>query len=533
MTLIETLEDLQGLKRYDKCTYICKDCKKEITQMVQTARRSNLLCITCLRKRRGIEKYGSEELWKEHLKETKAKGDKTLIEKTGDPHIRHTLYKEGCLRKYGVDNTSKLQKHRDFMLNHNPASKPEIRKKISMSLSNRTREEKQLSYEKYKETCLSRYGVTSPAQLTVNQIAAHKTKKYKSYDYMFDSYEEVLFYNYHLAKGSNIIPHPHVTFTYEFDGKIHNYFPDFEIDGKYYEIKGHHFLKDDGTWQNPYDLTHNSDLFFEAKHQCTLKNATIIYDNEMDYMLDYFWQNRGSFPYPNENLSKQTDIELIHHFHKSIYDATRKGKPSPKEAWDNECLFKKCVENRLRYVGRCKPSDILQGFNVSKIAPKVSLFNVNFAEYILKKYSTTNNIFDPFSGFSGRLLASSNLNKTYYGQDINVQHVQESNNIIQFKKLKNVDVVVQDIITDTYKVFNDTTLFTCPPYGGKEHWNKNSDEVEKICDEWIDICLQKYNCKEYIFVIDTTEKYKNYIVETITNKSHFGENNEYILYIQR
>lgn len=532
MTVVETLEDLKGLKRYDKCTYKCLSCQAEVTQMVQTAKRSNLLCVKCLRKKKGIEKYGSEENWKQHLKETKEKGDKTLIEKTGDEHIRHTLYKEGCLRKYGVDNTSKLQKHKDYMINHNPACRPEVRKKISETMSNRTAQELQESYEKYKRTCMERYGVESPAQLISNQIAAHKTRKYMSHNYTFDSYEEVLFYNYHLAIGSNIIPHPHVTFEYIFNGKHHNYFPDFEIDGKYYEVKGHHFLKEDGTWCNPYKSTDEDDALFEAKHQCVLEHATIIYDNEMDYMLDYFWKNRGNFPYLNQDLKKTSDMGLIQHFHKSLYDATRKGKPSPKEAWDIESLFKKCIKNRLKYVGKCGPEDILQGFNVSKIAPKVSVFSVSLAEEILKSYCTTDNIFDPFSGFSGRLLASTNLNKSYYGQDINEDHVRESNEIIQFKNIKNAIVNTQDLLTASSKIFDNTTLFTCPPYGGKEHWNQNNDEIEKTCDEWIDICLQKYKCKEYIFVVDTTEKYKNNIIRTLSNQSHFGENNEYIIYIK-
>ena len=77
----------------------------------------------------------------------------------------------------------------------------------------------------------------------------------------------------------------------------------------------------------------------------------------------------------------------------------------------------------------------------------------------------------------------------------------------------------------------NTALFTCPPYGGKEHWNKNNDEVEMSCDEWIDICLDKYKVNKYLFVVDKTEKYKNNIVETIENKSHFGTNYEYVILI--
>ena len=62
---------------------------------------------------------------------------------------------------------------------------------------------------------------------------------------------------------------------------------------------------------------------------------------------------------------------------------------------------------------------------------------------------------------------------------------------------------------------------------------KNNDEIEKSCDEWIDLCIEKHKCLKYLFVVDKTEKYKNYIVETLTNKSHFGTNNEYVIIIKR
>ena len=102
---------------------------------------------------------------------------------------------------------------------------------------------------------------------------------------------------------------------------------------------------------------------------------------------------------------------------------------------------------------------------------------------------------------------------------------------ISYKKYNNCIVNVQDILTDNNKEYD--CLFTCPPYGGKEHWNKDNDEIEKSCDEWINICLNKYNCKKYLFVVDKTEKYKNNIIETLENKSHFGKNNEYVILIKK
>lgn len=73
--------------------------------------------------------------------------------------------------------------------------------------------------------------------------------------------------------------------------------------------------------------------------------------------------------------------------------------------------------------------------------------------------------------------------------------------------------------------------YTCPPYGSKENWNQSIEELS--CDEWIDICLNNYKCKSYLFVVDKTDKYKNYIAEEIINKSHFNKNTEKVILINR
>ena len=52
-------------------------------------------------------------------------------------------------------------------------------------------------------------------------------------------------------------------------------------------------------------------------------------------------------------------------------------------------------------------------------------------------------------------------------------------------------------------------------------------------DEWIDVYLKNYKCKKYLFVVDKTEKYKDNIVEKISNKSHFSNNCEYVVLINR
>ena len=226
------------------------------------------------------------------------------------------------------------------------------------------------------------------------------------------------------------------------------------------------------------------------------------------------------------NKNSYVGSSIVRHFHESIWEAHVGKNISPVECWNNKELLEKTVRNRMIYSSRLSSQSIVDGFNVSKIAPKVSVFNPMLAKYLIKTYlNEFSEVFDPFSGFSGRMLGCCALGKKYIGQDINTKHVTESNQIIDYLKL-DASVKEQDIFIDRG---NYECLFTCPPYGLKEIWNEH--ETNYTCDMWIAQCITRYDCKKYLFVVDSSERYKDYIIDEITNSSHFGNRKEYIVLI--
>lgn len=226
------------------------------------------------------------------------------------------------------------------------------------------------------------------------------------------------------------------------------------------------------------------------------------------------------------NKNSRVGYSIINNFHESIYEARCGKNISPVEAWNNKELKIKCIKNRVIYSSNLSSQKIAEGFNVSKIAPKVSVFNPSLARFLIDKYlKEFNSVFDPFSGFSGRMLGVCSLGKQYIGSDINQKHVDESNKIINFLNIK-ADVKQADIF-NSYGEYE--CLFTCSPYKDKEIWNKN--ETIMSCDDWIDVCLKNFKCKRYLFVVDETEKYKDKIVDFIQNKSHFSNASEKVILI--
>lgn len=257
----------------------------------------------------------------------------------------------------------------------------------------------------------------------------------------------------------------------------------------------------------------------------------------------------AEFPYPHySNSQLKEDYEnlvnkdykpgqkfgtyIANEFHKSIWKASVKGKKSPYEAWHDESLMTKLIRNRLIYSGspEITPEVLRRGFSPSRIAPRVSLFNPALAKYLISKYlNEYDTIFDPFSGFSGRLLGACSLGKKYAGSDIDRDHVSESQSIIDHFGLEGT-VEVKDVLKSSGAY---PCLFTCPPYGGKERWNEKNDLIEKSCDEWIQECMQRFDCERYLFVVDETEYFKDDIVEEINNSSHLGKGKEYVVLVKR
>lgn len=235
-------------------------------------------------------------------------------------------------------------------------------------------------------------------------------------------------------------------------------------------------------------------------------------------------------PKPRAN----TAIEIVTSAHPSVWTCNVFKHKSPAEAWYTPELLYKTIANRLKYVGEnLTPKDIIHGFSVTKVAPRVSLFRPALAKYLVNKYlADYNTIFDPCAGFSGRMLGVCSLGKHYTGQDCNWCTIQEATKLRDQLNL-DAELTYKNSIYDKGSY---DCLFTCPPYMNKtgdmiEIWN---EEIEPLSeDEWIDTCLTNFMCEKYLFVVGTTEKYKDYIVETISNKSHFSNKMEFVIYIDK
>lgn len=487
------------------------------------------------------EKYGYDHIFK--IPEIKEKIKNTNYNKYGYEYATQSAVvkekqKQTIMDKYGVDNIMYLENIKNKIKETN-------RKKYGYSCIF----EDPVYIEKLKEYKVSKYGTVAPSW---SYIFDGK---------IFDSSYELSYYIWLKDHNITFTYHPKIALEYEYNDRMHYYNPDFLVNNELYELKGLQFFENhDSTKRmiNPFDRT--LDNLFEAKHQCMIRNNIKII-TDCDCYIDYVAQKYGktylkqftknnidlirnelspTFPYYSYtdseldrdflslNMPNQhSGMKIIRHFYKNIFDSNQYNHLSPSAAWNDKNIMRYVIANRLQYKGYCNDEIVRNGLSITKLAPKVSIFKPYLAKLLISNYlSDFDTIFDPFSGFGGRMLGTHASGKTYIGYDINKTTVDISTAVC-----KKFNIAAALNAKDIFLCNNEIhdCLFTCPPYGLKEIWVKN--QVNKSCDEWIDECLARFKCKKYLFVVDNTDKYKDNIVECLKNQSHFNTNYEYVVLI--
>jgi len=287
----------------------------------------------------------------------------------------------------------------------------------------------------------------------------------------------------------------------------------------------------------------------------SIKHIAEIMDEETTDWVSTMFQVCKSmpFPYPEYdenrmrkdwgNLKRQTQWNvsnyacnsIMTHFHRSIYESRVGTKPSPVEAWGNDDLLMRSVVNRFIYARQkgLTSQHIARGFEVNKLAPRVSVFQASLAKHLLVTFSPdAKTVVDPFSGFSGRMLGAVACGMKYVGFDIREKTIKESKEIAKFLSIEDsVDLVCKDSLDNVTDDEFDV-LLTCPPYGDIERWEGLYEYMNET-DDYVAEVLRKYKAKLYIFVVNKTERYGDYEALSIKKSTHFARVREKILVISR
>lgn len=244
----------------------------------------------------GDENYVNVELARKHRYE---KNDGKWESKESSDKRRQTF-----IQNYGVDNNMKskngLKAYEDAIEKkygngiRNISQVDEVKKKKVKTCQKNYGVDYPLQSDavkaKYQSSCIDLYGVPYPMQ---NSEIHQKAKAKYFYDSKwFDSAPEIAFYIWLSDTGIPFEYKPLSALTYECNGKMHHYFPDFKVGDLYFEIKGDQFFDKDGNFCDPYGCIDNEIL--AMKWKCMMHNDVVILrSNEYQMFMLYVKQKYG------------------------------------------------------------------------------------------------------------------------------------------------------------------------------------------------------------------------------------------------
>lgn len=292
----------------------------------------------------------------------------------------------------------------------------------------------------------------------------------------------------------------------------------------------------------------------------------------------------------SKSVESVTGMAAFMRFHNGLYSSIYNGREMPISVGRRK--YARLLRNRLKYAflemkKAIEEDDVetmqkifSEGGIKSKIFAKPSCFHATLGKYLVGKYlSEFPYIFDPFGGFSGRMLGTVALNdmfsnRRYVGRDICVSQVNEAHRIIKELGI-DAEYEVGDIFDNN--IWNTPNgepfaILTCPPYltcqfkeewldmfdgteeakkhmeeyaysmkdvESTEQWNGTSANLSMASFLWMCLVIGKYwdtNCQRFLFVEDDSHSPLDpYIPEVIENHSKLTQttNYEFIYVIDR
>jgi len=175
-------------------------------------------------------------------------------------------------------------------------------------------------------------------------------------------------------------------------------------------------------------------------------------------------------------------------FFPNRYQARYEGEPSAYEAWHDPKQVRRAVRAQLRGGHSVTPYRVLRALCLQHRTPTV--FKPTTARFIYERYcSPGGRVWDPCSGYGGRLLGALAAGVHYVGTDVEPETVRRNRTLAETLCLS--DQV--EVILERAEVFNPgpvDLVFTSPPYFDRERYSSRDSQSwvfhGKDFDSWIE-----------------------------------------------
>lgn len=469
---------------------------------------------------------------------------------TCSDECRFKLYQKTCMDKYGVDIGSKSKQAREKLSIAGKINNPkQIKESVArppvvklckicnkpFQIENNAQTICNSNHYRNCDVCGKAYLYSRPwTQLCCSsECTMHKRTSNKhivSCDGLpLDSSYEKIVYDFWHSLGLTV--KRNIPIKFEYNGKLHTTFIDFEVEGILYEVKGMQLL------QGTYD--YKQAVPISKKLEIYKQNHVVIITDSTENICDIFGKPNSKSSNGLKYLNKcpepliGIDISLFKdnpkfpyspERPKCFYDVKVGGKLSAHEAFYDPEIRWKMILNRIMYVGGfIDNKQVLTAMNVTRMCKQPSWFSTSFAKEIITKYCTSDVIVDPFAGWGARHDATISLGKRYIGVDMNAE-------LVSWHKSLHRSIELGD--ASLFKYSDKCSVFICPPYQDVEVYFDGQNCKLTQC-EWLNLVMNNIpNANEYVMVCKIVDPgWEKYIVDIKENKSHFGTNKEYVLVV--
>lgn len=163
-----------------------------------------------------------------------------------------------------------------------------------------------------------------------------------------------------------------------------------------------------------------------------------------------------------------TGNALCRRYFPNLYTARRKGHPTAVEAWQDPVELEKAVRTQVRAGHPTTPDRVLRALTFHHHLPAV--FRPAFARFVYERYCKPGDqVWDPCSGWGGRLMGAAAAGVRYFGTDIEPETVKGNLKLAQ--DLEYAATVVHESALTATVPSPVKLVFTSPPYFDVEQYS--------------------------------------------------------------
>lgn len=247
--------------------------------------------------------------------------------------------------------------------------------------------------------------------------------------------------------------------------------------------------------------------------------------DEIEYVVDKFFQfyRRNGFPYYNlskEDLEKEynkfhkynisklqlenNEIQQIMHglsicnnFHPQMWSVKCRDRLSPMDVYLNDDTFRLALKKRVMMSdSKMSLFNVRKSLKIFSGAQSVSNFRPSVAKYLYEIYAKNGDVLDPCAGYGGRMLGASKTVKSYLGIDPSESSNLGNDLMGRFIKTQNkFDYHLKNQCFENFSCNSQFDfIFTSPPYFNVEKYSNEATQSwirYPEYEQWVEKFLRK------------------------------------------